>query len=83
MKDYIEKHMKVKSAKEEPLYFDHYDPDALSNILETKHKITNFLKKCGDERLFQILIIIDDFAIRASRGSRSSSMLCVNEAVAV
>ena len=54
--------MKVSHTAEEPIYFDHYDPDALANILETQHKITNFLKKRGDKKLFQILIIIDDFA---------------------
>ena len=62
VKDYIEKHMKVKHTEEEPIYFDHYDPEALANILETQHKITNFLKKRGDTKLFQILIIVDDFA---------------------
>ena len=62
VKNYIEKHMKVKHTAEEPIYFDHYDPEALANILETQHKITNFLKKRGDKKLFQILIIIDDFA---------------------
>ena len=62
VKDYIEKHTKVKSTKGEPLYFDHYDPDALENILSTQHKITNFLKKRGDKQLFQILAIVDDFA---------------------
>ena len=62
VKDYIDKQMKVKRTAEEPIYFDHYDPEALGNILETQHKITNFLKKRGDKKLFQILIIIDDFA---------------------
>ena len=41
VKSYIEKHMKVKHTAEEPIYFDHYDPAALANILETQHKITN------------------------------------------
>ena len=54
--------MLFRSTAEEPIYFDHYDPEALANILETPHKITNFLKKRGDKKLFQILIIIDDFA---------------------
>ena len=45
VKDYVEKRVKVKSTVEEPIYFDHYDPDALANVLETQHKITNFLKK--------------------------------------
>ena len=62
VQDYIEKHMKVRHTAEEPIYFDHYDPDALGNILETQHKITIFLKKRGDTKLFQILIIVDDFA---------------------
>ena len=62
VKDYIEKHMKVRHTAEEPIYFDHYDPEALATILETQHKITNFLKKRGDTKLFQILIIVDDFA---------------------
>jgi len=62
VKEYIEKHMKVKHTAEEPIYFDHYDPDALANILDTQHKITNFMKKRGDKKLFQILIIVDDFA---------------------
>ena len=62
VKEYIEKHMKVKHTAEEPIYFDHYDPEALANILDTQHKITNFMKKRGDKKLFQILIIVDDFA---------------------
>ena len=62
MEDYIEKHMKVRHTDEEPIFFDHYDPEALANILNTQHKITNFLKKRGDKKLFQILIIVDDFA---------------------
>ncbi len=62
VKDYIEKHMQVRHTKEEPIYFDHYDPEALANILEAQAKITNFLKKRGDTKLFQILIIVDDFA---------------------
>ena len=62
VKDYIEKHMKVRHTAEEPIYFDHYDPEALATILETQHKITTFLKKRGDTKLFQILIIVDDFA---------------------
>ena len=62
VKNYIEKHMKARNTVEEPIYFDHCNPEALENILTTQHKITNFLKKRGDKRLFQILIIVDDFA---------------------
>ncbi len=54
--------MKVRHTAEEPVYFDHYDPKALATILETKHKNITLLKKRGDTKLFQILIIVDDFA---------------------
>ena len=53
VKEYIEKHMKGKSTKVAPLYFDHYDPDALANILETQHKITNFLRSAVTKDCFR------------------------------
>ena len=62
VKEYMEKHMKVKHSKDGPIYFDHYDPEALGKILETQHKIANIMKRRGDKTLFQILIIGDDFA---------------------
>ena len=62
VKDYIEKHMKVKHTDKEPIYFDHYDPVALANILETQHKITMHMKSQGKTKMFQILVIVDDFA---------------------
>ena len=45
VKDYIEKHMKVRHTAEEPIYFDHYDPEALATILETQHTITTLKKE--------------------------------------
>ena len=42
VKDYIEKHMKVRHTAEEPIYFDHYEPEALTQILEAQHKRTIF-----------------------------------------
>jgi hypothetical protein len=82
VKNYNEKHVKVNHTAEEPIYFDHYDPEALANILETQHKITNFLKKRGDKKLFQILIIVDDFADDPSLpASRNCFTLSILEAV--
>ena len=85
VKDYIGKHMKVRHTAEEPIYFDHYDPEALANILETQHKITNFIKKRGDTKLFQILIIVDDFADDPSftRQSKLFYTLSTREAVTI
>ena len=61
VKKYISEHMKVDSSKDQ-IYFDHYDAEALQNIIETQYKITNYLKKQNATKLFQILIIVDDFA---------------------
>ena len=62
VKEYIEKEMKVSHSKEEPIYFNHYDPDALTDIIETQSKIIEYMKKQGSNKLHQILIIIDDHA---------------------
>ena len=44
VKEHIEKEMKVKHTKEEPIYFDHYDAEALSDIIDTQHKIIDYEK---------------------------------------
>ena len=62
VKEYIEKEMKVKDSEEEPIYFNYYDPEALTNIIETQSKIIEHMKKQGSKKLHQILIIIDDFS---------------------
>ena len=62
VKDYIEKTMKVKHTDEEPIYFQEYEPEALENIIDTQHKIITYMKKQNHKKLYQILIIIDDFA---------------------
>lgn len=45
VKEYIEKEMKVKHSEEEPIYFDHYNPEALLKIITTQHKVIEFQKK--------------------------------------
>ena len=59
---------------DEEIYFDHYDPKALHDILDTQHKIIDYMKKKKYKKLFQILIIIDDFADDPSF-TRQSKML--------
>ncbi len=71
---YMKKHTQVKNTAKEPIYFGHCDPEVLANMLETQHKITNFLKRRGDEKLFQVLIIIDDFEDNPSL-TRQSKLL--------
>jgi hypothetical protein len=40
-KKYIENEMGVKHTDEDPIYVDHYDPEALNDIIDTQHKITD------------------------------------------
>ena len=72
VKEYINKHIELEPDEE--IYFDHYDPKALHDILDTQHKIIDYMKKKKYKKLFQILIIIDDFADDPSF-TRQSKML--------
>ena len=74
VKKYIENDMSAKHTDEDPIYFDHYDPEALHDILDTQHNITDYTKKKNFKRPFQILIIIDDFA-DSPEFTRQSKML--------
>ena len=63
VKEYIKEKMKIKDDdKEDPIYFDEYDSEALMKIMETQMKITDYMKKQKKTKMFQVLIIIDDFA---------------------
>ena len=56
---YIEKELKVDNKKEQYL-FDEYNPESLSHIIDTQHKVIEYQKKM--KNLFSCLLIIDDFA---------------------
>lgn len=62
VKKYIEEEMNVQNTKEEPLYFDHYDPETLHKIIDTQHKVIDFMKKKNLKTLYSILVVVDDFA---------------------
>ena len=62
VKQYIEKDMNVQNTKEEPIYFDHYGPQNLNNIIDTQHKVIDYMKKQKHKKLYSILVIVDDFA---------------------
>ena len=51
-----------KLYSDEQLYFDRYDADAIRTILDTQHQIIDDTKKNYYKQLFQIMLIIDDFA---------------------
>ena len=53
----------ILSEDEPPLYYDHYDQEALQNIIDTQRKIREYQKKQKIQKeIFQILIVVDDFA---------------------
>ena len=54
--------MKVPHTDDGSSFVNHYDSDALHEILDTHHKITEYIKKKNFNKLFQILIINDHFA---------------------
>ncbi len=56
------------------MFYDHYDAEALENIVSTQHKLAEHMKTKGYTKIFQILIIVDDFADDPSF-SRHSKLL--------
>ena len=58
---YIEKDLNVDNKKEQYL-FDEYNPDALTHIIDTQHKVIEYQKKNKVKKLFSCLLIIDDWA---------------------
>ena len=52
----------LKPHDKERVYFDTYDPEALAHIVKTQHKVVDYMKEHKHNTIFQILIIIDDFA---------------------
>ena len=59
--DYLEKTLK-QDNKKEPYLFDRYDEGALKKIIDTQHKLVSHMKANHMKKLFQILIVVDDFA---------------------
>ena len=71
VKDYVHKVMGV--PEEEQCFFDTFDEEALSEILETQRKVVEFEKKeKASSKLYGICIVVDDMAdspsVMASRG---------------
>ena len=69
--DYLDSKIQL-SEDEPPLYYDHYDPESLENIINTQKKIITHQKSKNVKKLFSIAIVIDDFAdsYTVSKGSR-------------
>ena len=72
VKDMITK--EITNNDDEQFYFDHYNEEALLNIINTQRKIIEYQKKQNHNKLFSVLIVVDDFADNPSF-SRNSKLL--------
>ena len=61
VKHFIEHDMGVNTEREQ-VYFDKWDEGALRGIIEQQKKIARKTKEMGFKKLYQILVVIDDFA---------------------
>ena len=60
VKDYIRDY--IKPSDREKCYFDSYEPAELEQVIRTQQKVIDYQKEHKHKDLYQILIIIDDFA---------------------
>ena len=60
VKDYIRDH--TKPNDKEKCYFDPYEPSELEAVIKTQQKVIDYQKERKHKDLYQILIVVDDFA---------------------
>ena len=60
VKDYIRDH--TKPSDREKCYFDSCDPSELEQVIETQQQVIYYQKEQKHKDLYQILIVVDDFA---------------------
>jgi hypothetical protein len=53
---------KLEVPHDEQWAWDHYDPGAMLEVIETQRKVIAIAKEKGLKKLFGILLVIDDFA---------------------
>ena len=61
VKKYIEKELKINTEKEK-IYFDEYQHEELEKVIDTQFKLIDHMKKQEYKKLYNILIVVDDFA---------------------
>ena len=57
-KKYIDNDMKVRHTDDDPILFDQYVAEALHEILDTQHKITEYTKEKNAKKLVPIFKIL-------------------------
>ena len=61
VKKYVKNHLKVDDSKEQ-VYFEHYNPQELEEVIDTQTKIITYMKDHKLNKLHSILIVVDDHA---------------------
>ena len=61
VKKYIRTDKKIDDKKEE-IYFEHYNPEELQQVIDTQTKVISFMKHNKLKKLHSILIVVDDHA---------------------
>ena len=56
------------------IFYDHYDAEALNNIIDAQHTILEYMNEHNHTTLYSILLVVGDFAVYASI-SRHPEML--------
>ena len=56
VKEYLEKNMK-QNAKKERYLFDSYEPAELQRIIETQHKVSEFMKQNHMKKVFRYSLL--------------------------
>ena len=76
VKKYIKEGLKVDTDKES-CWWDEFNVEDLERVLETQNKITEYLKKQGMKKLFNILVILDDVSDNPAitRNKKNKKML--------
>jgi len=57
VKEYIEKYMNVKHTKEEPIYFQDYNPEELAQVIDTQHKVIDYMKKQKHKYIYIYILL--------------------------
>ena len=60
VEDFIRDH--IKPSDREKCFFDSYEPSEVEQVINTQKKIIDYQKEQKHQDLYQILIVIDDFA---------------------
>ena len=58
VKDFILKKMEAHETDDDKFYFDHYNPDALENIIATQTKIVKHMKAKGEKNYFKFRLLL-------------------------